>query len=77
MEITKYNRLSEVLAAKDKSNKWLAEKLGVSDVTVSNWCSQNYQPSWPNLYAIADLLEIDVRELFVPNKKSPRKDFKF
>jgi hypothetical protein len=30
-----------------------------------------------NLYAIADALEVDVRELLVPNDKSPRKGFKF
>jgi putative transcriptional regulator len=77
MEIIKYNRLSEILASKDISNKWLAEKLGVSEVTVSNWCNQINQPSWKNLYRIAEILEIDVRELLVPNESSPRKDFKF
>lgn len=33
------NRLKVVLVENQKSNKWLAEQLGVSAVTVSKWCS--------------------------------------
>ncbi len=77
MESIKYNRISEILAAKGLSNIWLGEKLDVHVQSVSNWCVQKNQPSWKHLYSIADLLEIDVRELLVPNDKSPRKDFKF
>jgi putative transcriptional regulator len=72
-----YNRIKAVLAEKGVSNKTLAEEMGVSEDTVSSWCVQRRQPSWENLYAIADYLKIDVRELLVPNKESPRKDFKF
>ena len=77
MELIKYNRIAEVLAEKGLSQAWLAEQLGVSEVAVSNWCTQRNQPSFANLYAIADLLEIDVRELLIPNERSPRKDFWF
>ena len=72
-----YNRIKIVLAERGVSNKTLAEAMGVTEDTVSSWCVQRRQPSWENLYAIADSLEVDVRELLVPNKKSPRKDFKF
>jgi putative transcriptional regulator len=77
MEKIAYNRLKAVLAEHDISNKMLAEVVGVSEDAVSAWGKQKYQPSWDHLYAIADYLEIDVRELLIPNKKSPRKDFKF
>jgi putative transcriptional regulator len=72
-----YNRIKAVLAERGKTNKVLADELDVTEETVSSWCVQKKQPSWKNLYAIADLLEIDVRELLVPNEKSPRRDFKF
>lgn len=77
MERFAYNRIKVVLAEKAISNKMLAEKLHVTEDTVSSWCVQRRQPSWENLYAIADFLEVDVRALLSPNKKSPRKDFKF
>lgn len=72
-----YNRIKVVLAEKGVSNKALAEAIGVTEDTVSSWCVQRRQPSWEHLYAIADSLGVDVRELLVPNKKSPRKDVKF
>ena len=77
MESNLYNRIKIVLAETRVSNKALAENIGVSEDTVSNWCTQRKQPSWENLYAIADFLQVDVRALLVPNKKSPTKDFKF
>jgi putative transcriptional regulator len=77
MEKIAYNRLKAVLAEHTISNKMLAEAMGVTEDAVSAWCKQKYQPSWEHLYAIADYLKIDVRELLVPNEKSPRKDFKF
>ena len=77
MEKITYNRIKVVLAEKTVSNKALAEELGVSEDTVSSWCVQRKQPTWENLYAIADFLEVDVRALLVPNEKSPTKNFKF
>ena len=77
MEKISYNRIKAALAEKGVSNKALAENVGVTEDTVSSWCVQRRQPSWENLYSIADYLKVDVRSLLVPNKKSPAKDFKF
>ena len=77
MEKITYNRIKVVLAEKTVSNKALAEELEVSEDTVSSWCVQRKQPTWENLYAIADFLKVDVRALLVPNENSPTKDFKF
>lgn len=33
------DRLKVVLAEKKRSNKWLAEQLGVAPSTVSKWCT--------------------------------------
>lgn len=65
----KLNRLKAVLAEKDKTNKWLAGKLGKSDVTISRWCTNEVQPSLQDLNVIAELLDVDVRNLLVSNKE--------
>lgn len=59
----KINRLKVLLAEKEKTNRWLAEGLGKSEVTVSRWCSNEVQPSVETLVHIAKLLEIDIKEL--------------
>lgn len=57
------NRLKVVLAEKGKTNKWLAERLGKNASTVSNWCTNERQPSLESLYEIAEILGVDIREL--------------
>jgi transcriptional regulator with XRE-family HTH domain len=76
MKPVHYNRLKGVLGDLAKTNKELAEGIGVLPNTVSTWCTNVKQPSWDKLYAIADYLEIDIRELLVPNEKSPKKHIK-
>ncbi len=63
------NRLKAVLADQGRTNKWLADKLGKNTTTVSRWCTNEMQPSLETLYEIANTLNVDVRELLVPNKK--------
>lgn len=64
----KINRLKVILAEKEKTNKWLAEKLGKSDVTVSRWCTNEVQPSMETLLEIAKLLDVDIKELLNSSK---------
>ena len=59
-----------MLAEKQLTSKWLAERLGKSENTISKWCSNKVQPSLKNLVEIAKILDIDVRELIVPTKES-------
>ncbi|MCA4807325.1 helix-turn-helix transcriptional regulator [Myroides odoratimimus] len=63
----KINRLKVVLAEKNKTNRWLAEQLGKSDVTISRWCTNEVQPSMETLFQIAVLLNIDIKELLNSN----------
>ncbi|MCU7614836.1 helix-turn-helix domain-containing protein [Chryseobacterium sp. GMJ5] len=65
----KINRLKVVLAEKEKTNKWLAEKLGKSDVTVSRWVTNEIQPSMETFLEIAKLLDIDVKDLINSSKE--------
>jgi len=59
------NRIKVVLAEKQKTNKWLAEKLGKDTSTVSKWCTNSSQPDIQTFLQIAKVLEVDIRELLV------------
>ena len=57
------NRLKVVLAEKKRTNKWLAEQLGVAPSTVSKWCTNVCQPSLETLLEIAECLGVKVQKL--------------
>lgn len=57
------NRLKVVLVEKDKTGKWLSDQLGKSPCTVSKWCKNTVQPDLETINKIADLLDVDPREL--------------
>lgn len=63
------NRLKVVLAEQEKTGKWLAEQLGKSTCTVSKWCKNSVQPDLQTLERIAQLLNIDKRDLLTPSQK--------
>lgn len=57
------NRLKMALIEQKKTGKWLADNLGKDTATVSRWCNNHAQPSIETFTRIAELLNIDVREL--------------
>lgn len=57
------NRLKVVLCEKRRTSKWLAQQLGVNPTTVSKWCTNTTQPDLYTIAKIADLLQVDKREL--------------
>ena len=63
------NRIKLVLVEKKRTNKWLAEQLGVNPSTVSKWCTNSSQPDLACILKISDLLEVDLKELFVREYK--------
>ena len=62
------NRIKAVLADKRRTCKWLAQEIGMSENTVSRWCSNRLQPSLLQLGKIADALDVDIRELLRATK---------
>lgn len=62
------NRIKVTLVEKQKTNRWLAEQMGKSENTISRWCSNKSQPSIIQLHEIANLLDVDVRNLIMPTK---------
>ena len=64
-ENKKLNRIKVVLAEKDLTNKWLGQQLGKSEFTVSRWITNKQQPSVEQLFQIANLLKVEVKDLLV------------
>jgi transcriptional regulator with XRE-family HTH domain len=64
-----YNRIKAVLAEERKTNMWLAEKLEMSPNTVSKWCTNQMQPTIETLFRIANVLDVEARDLLVNSKK--------
>jgi DNA-binding Xre family transcriptional regulator len=60
------NRIKAVLAEKQVSGKWLAKEIGRTENTISRWCSNKVQPSLEDLVKVADVLEVDIRDLVRP-----------
>ncbi|GAB5416061.1 MAG: helix-turn-helix transcriptional regulator [Crocinitomicaceae bacterium] len=62
------NRIKEVLKEQGRSQKWLSEQIGKSYIVVTNYCNNNSQPSIPVLRKVAEVLDVDVRELLESTK---------
>ena len=63
------NRIKVVLVEKKRTNKWLAEQLGVNPSTVSKWCTNSSKPDINSVLNYSDLLEVDIRDLIVREYK--------
>ena len=62
------NRIKEVLEEKGIKQIWLAEKLEKSYNMVNSYVQNRRQPSLEDLYKIAEILDVDIKELIVSNK---------
>lgn len=67
------NRIKEILKEQGRSQTWLAEQIGKSYVVVTNYCNNKTQPSLSTLKKIADILDIDIRELLESTKNNSNK----
>lgn len=57
------NRIRVVLAEQNKTNRWLAEEIGKSEITISRWVQNKSQPSLEQLMLIAKLLSVSPKDL--------------
>jgi transcriptional regulator with XRE-family HTH domain len=55
--------LKEVFKAKGIKQKWLASKMGVSEVTVSNWAKSKSVPSQKHLEKLSAILGVPLKDL--------------
>lgn len=64
------NRIKEVLEDKGIKQTWLAEKLGKSFNMVNSYVHNRQQPRLEVLYKIAEILDVEVKDLLVERNKT-------
>lgn len=69
-----YNRIKAFLALKRVKNKTLAKHMDVSEQTVSKWCTNYSQPSIPELFSIAEYLQVRVCDLLETDAEAKRNE---
>ncbi|WPZ09758.1 helix-turn-helix domain-containing protein [Roseivirga spongicola] len=62
------NRIKKVLDSKGIKQTWLAGKLGKSYNMVNSYAQNRSQPSIADLYKIAKILDVDVKDLLESSK---------
>lgn len=62
------NRIKEILERRGIKQIWLADQLGKSYNMVNSYAQNKRQPSVEVLYKIANILNVDIKELLVSNK---------
>lgn len=67
------NRIKAVLEEKGIKQTWLAEKLGKSYNMVNSYVQNRQQPRLEVLMEIAEILDIDVKDLIISNKEEKGK----
>lgn len=61
------NRIRVVLADRNITNRVLADKMGVSEMTVSRWVTNRFQPSMSQFVEISKILNVDIKILIEVN----------
>lgn len=64
------NRIKAILEQKGIKQIWLAEKLEKSYNMVNSYAQNRRQPSLEDLYKIAEILDVDIKELIISNKEN-------
>ena len=62
------NRIKEVLEERGIKQTWLAERLGKSFCIVNSYVCNRRQPSLEVLFEIAQILNVDTKDLLSSNK---------
>jgi putative transcriptional regulator len=63
------NRIKEVLKEKGIKQIWLADKIGKSYNMVNGYVQNRQQPRLEVLNDIAEILDVDIKELIVSTKE--------
>lgn len=67
-------RLKEVLKEKGVTGKELSEKVGITENAISMIINDKRQPRFNLLLQIAEVLDVDIRDLFYSTKDNSTKD---
>ena len=55
--------LKELLKSKGVKQNWLAQRIGVSEVTMSNWVKGKSAPTRRNLEKLTEILNVHINDL--------------
>jgi transcriptional regulator with XRE-family HTH domain len=55
--------LKIILKSRGVKQNWLASRLGVSEVTVSNWVKEKSTPSKKHIEKLSEILNIPLKDL--------------
>lgn len=55
--------LKEIIKSKGMKQTFIAQKIGVSVVTVSNWVQEKSTPSEKHLKKLSELLQVQIKDL--------------
>jgi len=61
------NRIRVILADRQITNRALADMMDVSEMTVSRWVTNRFQPSMSQFVEISKLLSVDIKDLIEVN----------
>lgn len=67
-------RVREVMRERGMTGTRLAELIGIRQASISNILNEKHFPKYETLLEIANALDVDVRELFVPTRERTRDD---
>jgi len=62
------NRIGLILKERGLKQKWLAEKLGMTNVVVNLYVQNKNQPKLDTLIRIAQILDVDIEKLIDKKK---------
>ena len=62
------NRIKEIIKREGRKQKWVAEKIGVSETDVSSYIANRRRPNHERLTAMCKLLNCKIVDLY-PNSK--------
>lgn len=62
--------IKEIMSERGVTSAWLAEKVGISKVAVSNIITGKSSPSLDNILKIADALNVSITELIGEKKEN-------
>ena len=63
------NRIKVILTEKEMTQRWLAKELGKSYNMVNSYVQNRRQPSIEVLFAIAELLDVEAKDLIQERSK--------
>ena len=63
------NKIKEVIKREGRKQKWIAEKIGVSETDVSSYIANRRKPNHARLTAMCRLLNCRIVDLYPNSKK--------